>query len=251
MKLRLGQPVHTIDGSFGEVADIIVEPTARTVTHLIVEPHSTHHQARLVPMGLVSVPASDVVELSIDLAHLRSLQRVSECDYVKLSEPIDIGPEWDVGVEQILAIPSSGAGFGIGKHDDHAKVIYDRVPKGMCELRRTSAVCCSDDTVVGTVEGFILDDDHIAGVVVRTGRFARRHFVVVPMGSVTEVRTDRISLDLSRDGFRLLPAFDDVFGAEDPPSATARLRHKAWLATRSLNGPATASLKRRRSNADE
>lgn len=49
---------------FGELGDIVVDPVAGDVTHLVIQPHNDHFQARLVPIGLVSEdPAGLTVQL--------------------------------------------------------------------------------------------------------------------------------------------------------------------------------------------
>ena len=54
MRLQLGTQVCCTDEDFGELADIVIDPIERTVTHLVVQPHRQHHLARLVPITLAS-----------------------------------------------------------------------------------------------------------------------------------------------------------------------------------------------------
>jgi len=54
VRLELGRPVNCTDGPFGKLADVIIDPTKRRVTHLVVEPHEDHGKARLVPIELAS-----------------------------------------------------------------------------------------------------------------------------------------------------------------------------------------------------
>ena len=42
MRLELGSPVNCTDGPFGELADVVVDPTKRRVTHLVVDPDGDH-----------------------------------------------------------------------------------------------------------------------------------------------------------------------------------------------------------------
>ena len=39
MRLDLGSAVHSADGVYGELADVVIDPLTRRVTHLVVEPH--------------------------------------------------------------------------------------------------------------------------------------------------------------------------------------------------------------------
>ena len=205
MKLRLGQPVHASDGRFGDLADIVIDPTTRTITHLVVEPHRRHVQARLVPLGLVSV-VDDRIDVALDTVHLHQLQRVAFTDFVAVADPIDVGEGWDIGTQNVVAMPywdaeSYGAFYGGlygGGDAESVEVSYDRIPKGECEVRRRSRVQTSDEHDVGHVEGLLTDQDHVVGVIVRSGIVGLRHNSLVPISSVARVDTDWIELSIDR-----------------------------------------------------
>ena len=206
MKIRLGQPVHCTDGVFGELGDIVIDPQRRTVTHLVVEPHHQHQQARLVPMSLIAIDG-DVVTVDLDSDHLRQLQRVANRDFIKLGERPDVGDDWDIGTEDLVSMPfwDFENGIVMTPYDNLIDVSYDRIPKGDCEIRRQSDVLTSDDRIVGDVEGFLADEDHLVAVIVRSGRIGIRQSVIVPMSKVSEVRTDEIVLSMDKLEFSALP----------------------------------------------
>jgi sporulation protein YlmC with PRC-barrel domain len=244
MKLRLGQPVHTTDGHFGEVGDIVIDPVERVVTHLVVEPHHRHYQARLVPIRLVSIDGDDV-KVAIDSDHLRSLQRVADSEFVRLDQTIDLGPDWDLGTEDVTSVPNTGVIYEMVNFEDGVTVSYDRIPRGECEIRSSSMVSTADGHDGGTVEGFIADGTHLVGVVVRTRRRGLRHYAVVPMSAVAKVRTDLIVLNLDKAALDQVPASDGVMGSADAPSTLARLEHRASKTVGALVTKLTALLRRR------
>ena len=53
MRLDIGTTVRCSDTALGELADIVIDPTTRRVTHLVVEPHHGIYARRLVPIALV------------------------------------------------------------------------------------------------------------------------------------------------------------------------------------------------------
>lgn len=209
MELRLGQPVHSTDGLFGEVADIVIDPLERKVTHLVVEPHKQHRQARLVPMWLISIEP-DVVKVALTTDFLRQLQRVACNDFLRGGEQPDVGDEWEIGTQDVIALPywEADADFRSFMKRDAAEVSYDRIPKGDCEIRRCSEVTTSDYQVVGHVEGFLAEDDYLVAVIVQTGLPGFRHAVVVPMSLVAKVFNDEVLLALDKDSFSALPRSD-------------------------------------------
>ncbi len=211
MKLRLGQPVNALDGPFGELGDIVVDPVAKTVTHVVVQPIHKHHLARLVPMWMVTSD-DESITVQVDVAHLRQLQAASFSDYVRLTEPIDLGEAWDIGTEDVVSTPFVEIDPGMWGGDGRVGVSYDRIPRGEVEIRHLSRVHSSDDHDVGHVAGFATDGDHVTAIAVRMGRPGRRHDALVAMDRVERVRNDRVVLSMTLDELRALPAteeFDD------------------------------------------
>jgi hypothetical protein len=107
MRLELGSPVHCVDGSFGELADIIIDPSTRRGTHLVVQPHDRHDLARLVPVARVQAEATPDATISLDftVAEISALDPIQKSAYLRLGEfPVD-DPDWDVGIEEIFALP--------------------------------------------------------------------------------------------------------------------------------------------------
>ena len=237
MKLRLGQPVLTTDGEFGEVGDIVVDPHQRVVTHLVVEPHGQHHRARLVPMRHISVDG-DTVKVDLDTAHVRHLQDVAYDDYIRIGATIQPGDDWDVGTEDVLALPywDAESDFGLREASEMVDVRYDRIPKGECEIRRRSVVTIEGDETVGHVEGFLADVDHLAAVVVRTGGMWRRHNVVVPMSAVVTLRNDELRLGVDHDTFKRFPRAEGLEGPLGESLLRSSLKRASKLAEHLQHG---------------
>ncbi len=251
MQITLGQPVHSTDGPFGELADVVVDPSTNTVTHVVVEPHHRHYQARLVPMSLMEIGA-DRLTVQLDEAHLRSLQGVAESDFGPANKPIDLGDQWDVGIEHVV-VPYDSYGYGMTLGMDgpmtswsaNTTINYDRIPKGECEIRHDSAVMSSDRHQVGVVAGLVLDDDIVEGVVVQSGAPGFQHVVTVPLAAIGKVRTDQITLDVDRAKFRTLTP------DKEPVPGVSGIGHRVVMAgkhlartvrfNRSMNGPSGAS----------
>ena len=211
MKITMGQDIRTSDGEVGEVDDVVIDPGRNVVTHLVVQPHHRHWQARLVPIDVVASDG-DGLALSVDAEGLRAYRQVAESDFVAFATPIDLGDDWDVGIEQVLVMPSESEMYGIAPVDAWGaeSVQYDRIPHGECEIRRSSAVRVADRDTVGDVAGFVLDDGHVVEVIVRTGMIGFRHLTTVGIGRVTRVRNDVIDLDMTKEEFDGLPERHDL-----------------------------------------
>jgi sporulation protein YlmC with PRC-barrel domain len=220
MRLELGNPVRCSDGAAGELADVVIDPATRRVTHLVVQPHDRRDQARLVPIEWArpDSPSDNAIELDCTLAKLDELERIHEAKYLRLGDfPVD-DPEWDVGIEEIAVLPSYGgfapggidAGVGPTDYDPHMVAGYDRIPKGEAEIRRGSAVTSSEGDHVGHVDGFILDDEQrISGLVLEHGHLFGRRVIVIPVGSVAKIESDELHLSLTKQEVGRLRAAPD------------------------------------------
>ena len=201
MRLDLGSSVHCTDAAFGELADVVVDPIARRVTHLVVAPHGHHERARLVPIDRAR-PTEDGLALDYSIADVEALEPLQESAYMRAGERVVADPDWDVGTEDVLALPVyqelNGMGSAIDP-DPHVMVTYDRIPKLEVEIRRSSAVYSTDGHHLGHVEGFLIGSGEMADIVLERGHLWGRREVVIPAASVERVENDKITLSLTKD----------------------------------------------------
>jgi sporulation protein YlmC with PRC-barrel domain len=206
VRLDLGSPVRCTDAAFGELADVVIDPTTRRVTHLVVQPDRPSEPARLVPVERArgSEEADGTIVLVGSIAEIDQLESVRQAAYLRLGEfPVE-DPEWEVGVEEMLALPYYQGLDAVGgqsiAYDDHVMWEYDRIPKGDVEIRRASPVTSSDGHHLGHVDGFVVDgEDHIGHLVLEHGHLWGKREVVIPIGAVARVETDAVVLNLSKD----------------------------------------------------
>jgi sporulation protein YlmC with PRC-barrel domain len=209
VRLELDRPVLCEDEEVGKLADLVVDPVAKRVTHLVVKPEHGAGASHLVPIELVE-PTEQVggIALTCSRAELEALPPVDEFTYLRLGEVATNDPDWDVGVSDVLALPyydSTGLVGPVEAVGDMG-VVYDRVPKGEVELRRSSRVMAANGDYIGDVDGFLVDDDHITHFVLERGHLWGRREVTVPIGAVASVKSDVVTLSLSKDEIGALPS---------------------------------------------
>jgi sporulation protein YlmC with PRC-barrel domain len=212
MRLEIGNRVRCTDGVYGELADIVIDPLEKRVTHLVVQPERGKEQARLVPIEVAKGRDDEEreIELECTLDEAQGFESVHESAYLRLGElPVE-DPDWDVGVQDFLVMPYY-PGLGVeaspGGLDSHATMYYDRVPKGEVEVRRASAVISADGHSLGEVDGFVVDaDEHITHFVLERGHLWGRKEVTIPIGAVARIESDAVHVALSKDEVGALPA---------------------------------------------
>jgi len=210
VRLELDKPVVVGGEEVGKLADLVVDPVAKRVTHLVVKPRHGDDTSHLVPIELADPGEEDgKIALTCSHAEFEALPAVEEFTYLRLGEVKTDDPNWDVGVSDILALPyydSTGLAGPVDAVGDMG-VVWDRVPKGEVELRRSSRVMSSDGHYLGDVDGFLVDDtDHITHFVLERGHLWGRREVTVPIGAVGAVESDAVTLSLSKDEVGALPS---------------------------------------------
>jgi sporulation protein YlmC with PRC-barrel domain len=209
MRLELGTPVVCAGEVVGALADIVVDPVANRVTHVVVSRKGGPSESRLVPVASVDQATADGrIELSCSPAELDALPHVEEFAYVRTERLPKDDPDWDVGVQDVLALPYYDAvGMPYGDGISVLGVTYDRVPKGEVEVRRSSRVLAADGHYIGDVDGFLVDEaQNITHFVLERGHLWGRREVTVPIGAVEKVASDEVTLSLSRDEVGALPS---------------------------------------------
>jgi sporulation protein YlmC with PRC-barrel domain len=208
MRLEPGCSVHCAGAVLGELADVVVDPRSRRVTHVVVRPHDAFGAARIAPIELVEPGDGDVLVLRGTPDGFAQLPEVSGLAYLGPGEvPVD-DPEWEVGISTILSMPTStSAGLDAEMpFDDHVELAYDRVPRGTVELAHNSAVVDSAGRRLGRVDGFTLSDDGaITHLVLEHGHLWRRRGVTVPVGAIETVGNGVVTLTLDKDELLRLP----------------------------------------------
>jgi len=208
----IGSEVSCSDGVCGELRRVVVDPIARALTHLVVEPRHRQGMGHLVPIGLVDSSAKEI-RLRCTTSQFQALESAEEAKFLP-----GASGQWDYGQEEMLSWPYYGFGMGnmtmggIASVGAGAQTItYDRVPLGEVEVRRGEHVEATDGAI-GRVQGLVIDpsDHHVTHVLLDEGHLWGQKRVAIPISAVTGVK-DGVRLNITKDEVRDLPpiALDD------------------------------------------
>ncbi|MGD0441451.1 MAG: PRC-barrel domain-containing protein [Acidimicrobiales bacterium] len=201
-QFTIGAEVICGDGICGEVSRVVVDPVARTVTHLVVEPKPRQGPSRLVPLELVDV-TGDGIEIRCTRAEFAKLDPAEETQF--LAGDSGYG---GYGTGEVLFRPYYGLGTFRGLGMGSQPVTYDTVPVGEVAVRRGEHVHATDGDI-GRVQGLVIHPGthEVTHVLLEEGHLWGHRELAIPISAVASVE-DGIRLKISKQDVQNLPAVD-------------------------------------------
>lgn len=205
----MGAHARCSDGDCGQVIRVVIDPVARAVTHLVVEPKNRVGVGRLVPLELADEDDGEVT-LQCTLRQFEQLELAEETQFLPGGDGLG-----GYGPDEVLSLPYYGLGEGIGNVS--SPIVFDKVPVGEVAVRRGEPVHATDGDI-GRVRGLVVDraDHHVTHVLLQEGHLWGRKEVAIPIGAVTGI-DDGIQLNLSKQEVEHLAPVDVDHLDTEPP----------------------------------
>jgi sporulation protein YlmC with PRC-barrel domain len=202
----IGSTVSCTDGPCGILTQVVVDPVARNVTHLVVEPEHRSGLGRLVPLALVDADADgDGVQLRCTSADFDELPHAEETDFL----PGGSGYE-AYAAHELFYWPYYGLEGGADPKMANASgvITRDTLPPGEVAVRRGERVHAVDGEI-GRVEGLVVEPQsgHVTHVLLQEGHAWGRRRVAIPLGAVERI-DEGIAVSLSKQEIEELPEVD-------------------------------------------
>ncbi len=199
-RFTIGAEARCSDGVCGEVARVVVDPIARAVTHLVVEPEHRQGLGRLVPLKLVEAASADGVQLDCTTAEFAKLEHAEETEFLPGS-----GGHAEYAAGEVLAQPYYGLTGVIG--DVPQPVTYETLPTDEVAVRRGEEVHATDGKI-GSVQGLVVGPgNRVTHVLLQEGHLWGRKQVTIPIGAVSSVG-DGVRLTMTKHQVQALPAIE-------------------------------------------
>ncbi|HEY1987862.1 MAG TPA: PRC-barrel domain-containing protein [Acidimicrobiales bacterium] len=163
------------------MSQVVVDPVAREVTHLVVEPKHRQGLGRLVPLNLVDDASGGEIRLSCTMEAFETLDHAEETQFLPGS-----GGQADYTAGQALSQPYYGLSGVIG--DVPQAVTYDTLPLDEVAVRRGEQVDATDGRI-GIVQGLVIDprNHQVTHVLLQEGHLWGSKQVAIPIGAVSRV----------------------------------------------------------------
>jgi hypothetical protein len=207
--LVIGNDALCSDGYRGEVRAVVIDPAARTVTHIVVEPLGRRGLARLAPLDLVDAESGQI------------RLRCTETEFMSLDAAEETLAEFTLGQPvPVQLIPPGWRGTGEPSTDGGSilrideKETIDVIPAGEVEEHGGDHVHATDGDT-GQVRGFQIDSGsgQLTHVLLREGHAWGRRAVAIPFDKVVGL-DGGIRLSITRQQVRDLPPVDIDHRAE-------------------------------------
>ena len=204
-QFAIGAEVSCADGACGKLSRVVVDPVARVVTHLIVEPHRGHEPARLVPLDLVDSAAGGI-RVNCTSAEFDGLDPAEQTRFIEGGMDVPNYRPTDVVSWPYYGYRGARGGLATS----------DTIPVGEVEIQRGEHVHATDGHI-GQVEGLVVDpgSHRVTHVLLQEGHLWGRKDVAIPISTVTRV-AGRIEVGLSKQQVQDLPPVD----IDRPPRAS-------------------------------
>jgi len=198
----IGAAAVCSDGPCGAVSRVVVDPVARELTHLVVEPEHRSGLGRLVALDKVE-PGTGEVRLAYTLAEFEKLPSAEEMDFLPGGSGYHA-----YAAHEAYYWPY----FGLeGEADPNlalasAVETRDKLPPGEIGVRRGEAVHASDGEI-GKVEGLVVNatEGHVTHVLLQEGHLWGRKQVAIPIDAVEKI-DQGITVALTKHDIEALPA---------------------------------------------
>lgn len=209
-EFTIGTEVVCSDGAFGYLKQVVIDPVAKVLRHLVVEPRHREGLGRLVPIEQVD-SVGEVIRLRCTTKELETLPFAEETRFLSATGS-DLGyPPDQAYVMPYFTLGTAGGQFGgIAAADASPHIVsYDRIPQHEVEVRRGDPVHATDGPI-GRVRGLVVDpgDHHVTHVLLDEGHLWGRKEVAIPITAVTKVDEAGAHLNLTKEQVRDLPPVD-------------------------------------------
>jgi uncharacterized membrane protein/sporulation protein YlmC with PRC-barrel domain len=197
VKIPINAAVECTDGKVGISTHVIIDPTSRKITHIVVgEEEPIAPQNWMVPMYMVGDTAHNLIQLNCTKEELDTLDPFEGMHFIEVSQD-----EGDYPADAYYLSP-----FVSPLRTDYVPVIVEQVPPGELAVYR-GALIHATDGYVGRLSEFLIDPDsgEITHLILEEGHLWGKQEITIPVTTIDRSVDNMVFLKLDKNEVAYLP----------------------------------------------
>ncbi len=197
VKIPINATVECTDGKVGISSHVIIDPTSRKITHIVVsEEEPIAPQNWMVPMYMVGDTTRDVIQLNCTTEELDTLEPFEGLHYIEV--PHDEG---DYPADAYYLSP-----FVSPLRTDYVPVSVEQTPPGELAFFRGALIHASDG-YVGRLSEFLIDPDsgEVSHLILEEGHLWGKQEITIPVSVIDRSVDNMVFLKLDKNEVAYLP----------------------------------------------
>lgn len=196
MDIPIDVDVLCTDGQFGQTTCVIINPTTRDVTHVVVKSKHIPYPEYLVPLSLIAHTTPEAIDLNCSQAEMETLDKFAEHEFIHVDESAG-----HYSSDGYVLWP-----YVLPLDDRFVELIHEQIPNGATALHRGAEVAATDGPV-GRVDEFMIEPQsgHITHLVLRHGHLWGKKDVVIPVSTVDEILEETVYLNVNKEDIEAMP----------------------------------------------
>lgn len=197
VEIPISARVECTDGKVGISTHVIIDPTTRKITHIVVSnEEAIGAQNWLVSVDVISESTHDKIHLNCTKDELAAMDHFEDLHYVEVSHE-EAGYPADAYYLSPYVSPL---------RTDYVPVSVERVPQGELAIRRGALIEASDG-YVGRLGEFLVDPEsgEITHLILEEGHMWGKQEITIPLSAIDHSIENTIFLNLDKNEVSYLP----------------------------------------------
>jgi sporulation protein YlmC with PRC-barrel domain len=213
MDIPIGARTRCTDGYCGKSSHVLINPTAQTVTHIVVgDSKWLGDTSKIVPFELVSKTTPDTIYLRCSRTEVFEMEEffkvhyidnpLYDPDFVGLDRPISSRGLWLDDPEAFRLWPYRTPDI----ESPYVPVEEEQIPPDERAVCRGANVWATDGAV-GQVDEFMVDSatGHITHLVLKKGHLWGQQDITVPISAIHHLGEHTVELNMDKKSIAALP----------------------------------------------
>lgn len=205
MNLPMNVDVYCSDGLCGHASQVIVDPTNKQVTHLVVKEKHFPHTEYMAPVEQIMDSTPDMIKLRCTIAGLATMDPFIHIDTIYTDAKGMGYSTREVGLTGAL-----GMGYATWPQHDAGErftvtVKTEAVPAGEVALTQGAHIHARDGRI-GRLDGFLAaTTGQITHLLLREGHLWGQTDVTIPVAQIDHLEEENVYLKLDKASISALP----------------------------------------------